>query len=68
MAGVLLGRANVITSRLIISPAMFDLELKWTVGLGDGGKGERTGGEKWCPIKRSFGVIGRFYQILTELG
>ena len=48
MAGVFLGRANVITSRSIISPAMFDLELEWTVGLGDGGKGERTPARGGC--------------------
>ena len=41
MAGVFLGRANVITSRSIISPAMFDLELEWTVGVGDGGRARR---------------------------
>ena len=48
MAGVFLGRANVITSRSIISPAMFDLELEWTVGLGFGGKGERTPARGGC--------------------
>ena len=41
IAGVLLGRS-------IISPAMFDLELEWTVGLGDGGKGERTPARGGC--------------------
>ena len=34
IAGVLLGRS-------IISPAMFDLELEWTVGVGDGGRARR---------------------------
>ena len=35
-AGVLLGRANVISSRSFIRPAMFDLELEWTVEVGGG--------------------------------
>ena len=30
-AGVLLVRANVISSRSFIRPAMFDFELEWTV-------------------------------------
>ena len=38
-AGVLLGRANVISQQSFIRPAMFDLELEWTVGVGGG---ERT--------------------------
>ena len=29
-------RANVISSRSYIRPAMFDLELKWTAGVGGG--------------------------------
>ena len=41
IACVLIGRANVISSRSIISPAMFDLELEWTVGVGDGGRARR---------------------------
>ena len=32
LAGVLLGQANVISSRSLIRPALFDLELEWTVG------------------------------------
>ena len=32
-AGVLLGRADVMSSRSFIPPAMFDLELEWTVGV-----------------------------------
>ena len=35
-AGVLLVRANVKSSQSFIRPAMFDLELEWTVGLGAG--------------------------------
>ena len=35
LAGVLLGQANVISSRSLIRPALFDLELEWTVGVGD---------------------------------
>ena len=31
-------RANVISSRSYIRPAMFDLELKWTAGVGGGGR------------------------------
>ena len=37
-AGVLLVRANVISSRSVIQPAMFDLQSKWTVGEGGGGR------------------------------
>ena len=37
LAGVLLGQANVISSRSLIRPALFDLELEWTVGVGDWG-------------------------------
>ena len=36
--GVLLVRANVISSRSFIQPAMFDLQSKWTVGEGGGGR------------------------------
>ena len=39
-AGVLLERANVISSRSFIRPAMFDLKLEWTVEV-VGGEGER---------------------------
>ena len=35
-AGVLLVRANVKSSQSFIRPAMFDLELEWTVGFGAG--------------------------------
>ena len=34
-------RANVISSRPFIRPAMFDLELEWTVGVGGGGRTRR---------------------------
>ena len=34
--GVLLVRANVKSSQSFIRPAMFDLELEWTVGVGGG--------------------------------
>ena len=34
-------RANVIRSRFFIRPAMFDLGLEWTVGLGGGGRARR---------------------------
>ena len=37
LSGVLLGQANVISSRSLIRPALFDLELEWTVGVGDWG-------------------------------
>ena len=33
-AGVSLGRSNVISSGSSIQPAMFDLELEWTVRVG----------------------------------
>ena len=36
--GVLLVRANFISSRSFIQPAMFDLQSKWTVGEGGGGR------------------------------
>ena len=35
-AGVSLGRSNVISSGSSIQPAMFDLELEWTVRVGGG--------------------------------
>ena len=31
--GILLGRANVISSRSFMRPAMFDLELEWIAGV-----------------------------------
>ena len=37
-AGVLLVRANVKSSQSFIRPAMFDLELEWTVGVGGRGR------------------------------
>ena len=40
-AGVLLERANVISSRSFIRPAMFGLKLEWTVEVGRG-KGKKT--------------------------
>ena len=42
-AGVSLGRANTTSSRSFIRPAMFDLELEWTVGAGGGGRATRLG-------------------------
>ena len=38
-AGVLLGR--VLSSRSVFRPAMLDLELEWTVEVGDGEKARR---------------------------
>ena len=40
-AGVLLGRANVISLWSVFWPAMFDLELEWTVEVGDGERARR---------------------------
>ena len=40
-AGVLLERANVISSRSFIRPAMFGLELEWTVEVGGGERARR---------------------------
>ena len=40
-AGVLLVRANVKSSQSFIRPAMFDLELEWTVGVGGRGRVRR---------------------------
>ena len=37
--------ANVISSRSFNRPAMFDLELAWTVGIGDRGRVRR------CPFE-----------------
>ena len=37
----LLEKANVISSRSFIRPAMFGLELEWTVEVGDGEKARR---------------------------
>ena len=34
-------RASVISSRSFIRPAMFDLQLEWTVGVGGKGKAKR---------------------------
>ena len=39
--GVLLVRANVLSSRSFIRPAMFELELEWTVGVGGAGEGRK---------------------------
>ena len=39
-AGVLLVRANAKSSRSFVRPAIFDLQLEWTVGVG-GGVGEK---------------------------
>ena len=39
--GVLLVRANVISSRSFIRLAMFKLELEWTVGVDGAGKGQK---------------------------
>ena len=41
-AGVLLVRASVISSRSFIRPAMFDLQLEWTVGVGGKGRAKRS--------------------------
>ena len=41
--GFLLVGANVISSRSFIRPAMFDLELEWTVGVGGAGAGAGAG-------------------------
>ena len=40
-AGVILVWANVIGSRLFNRPAVFDLELEWTVGEGGGERARR---------------------------
>ena len=39
-AGVLLVRANAKSSRSFVRPAIFDLQLEWTVGV-KGGGGEK---------------------------
>ena len=40
-AGVLLVRANAKSSRSFVRPAIFDLQLEWTVGVGGGGGEKR---------------------------
>ena len=40
-AGVLLVRANAKSSRSFVRPAIFDLQLEWTVGVGGGGGEEK---------------------------
>ena len=40
-AGVLLGRANVVSSRSFFRPAMFDLGLEWTVEVEGGERARR---------------------------
>ena len=42
LAGILLERVNLISSRSFIRPAIFDLELEWTVGVGDWGGRENV--------------------------
>ena len=51
-AGVLLVRANVKSSQSFIRPAMFDLELEWTVGVGGRGRVRRRllKGESKTPL------------------
>ena len=51
-AGVLLVRANVKSSQSFIWPAMFDLELEWTVGVGGRGRVRRRllKGESKTPL------------------
>ena len=39
--GVLLVRANVVSSRSFIRLAMFKLELEWTVGVDGAGEGQK---------------------------
>ena len=42
LAVVLLERVNVISSRSFILAAIFDLEIEWTVGVGDWGGRENV--------------------------
>ena len=59
IACVLIGRADVISSRSIISPAMFDLELEWTVGVGDGGRARRRLPEEAVEKQNTPSVVAR---------
>ena len=61
IACVLIGRANVISSRSIISPPMFDLELEWTVGAGNGGRARRRLPEEAVEKQNTPSVVARYY-------
>ena len=60
-AGVLLGRANVISSRSVFRPAMFDLELEWTVEVGDGERARRHLPEEAVEKKNTCWLVARHY-------
>ena len=45
-AGVLLVRAKAKSSRSFVRPAIFDLQLEWTVGVGGGGGEKRRSPEE----------------------
>ena len=49
-AGVLLVRANVKSSQSFIWPAMFDLELEWTVGVGEEWEDDYSKGKAKHPM------------------
>ena len=43
-------RANVISSRSFFRPAMFDLQLEWTVGVGGEGRAKRLTPPPTAPL------------------
>ena len=60
-ADVLLGRANVISSRSVFRPAMFDFELEWTVEVGDGKRARRHLPEEAVEKKNTPWLVARHY-------
>ena len=60
-AGVLLGRANVVSSRSFFRPAMFDLGLEWTVEVGGGERTRRHLPEEAVEKKNTLWLVARHY-------
>ena len=60
-AGVLWGRANVVSSRSFFRPAMFDLGLEWTVEVGGGERARRHLPEEDVEKKNTLWLVARHY-------
>ena len=60
-ADVLLGRANVVSSRSSFRPAMFDLGLEWTVEVGGGERARRHLPEEAVEKKNTLWLVARHY-------
>ena len=56
-AGVLSVQANVISLWSFIQPVMFDLQLEWTVGLGDGEMEKRCLPEEAVKMPYAFWLV-----------